>query len=308
MTSSPSAPPSSSPSPSPAPVFPAVRRLALADLPACLDLAADRGWGREEHKWRLLLTAGQGYGIDAPDGGLAGAFVLTSYGPAGGTPDGRPCACVSMVLVAERHARRGLGSRMMRHALEEAGDATVFLFATDLGRPLYERLGFAPLEPADMYTGRFACDCPGGHTDGTAVRDATAADLPAVRALDATVFGADRSHLLVRLPAFADHLAVASSGTRLTGFAAAWPNGDTTVIGPVVAEDGATARALIARLASRSGGPVRVDTYARHRDLAAWLRSHGLDGRFLSTLMVHGAPDVPCDTGRVFAPYSVALG
>ncbi|WP_344329085.1 GNAT family N-acetyltransferase [Streptomyces macrosporus] len=315
--SSPTAPtaptaPTSPFSPSPLPPAPPVRRLTLADLPACLDLAADRGWSREEHKWRLLLTAGQGYGIDAPAddvrGGLIGAFVLTTYGPPDGVPGGRPCVCVSMVLVARRHARRGLGLRLMRHALREAGDATVFLFATDLGRPLYERLGFTPLTPVDTYTGRFACACPGGHTADVPVRDATAADLPAVRALDTAVFGADRTHLLARLPSFADRLAVAASGTETTGFAAAWPNGDTTVIGPVVAEDETTARALIAHLASRTEGPIRFDTHAHHRDLAVWLRAHGLAGGFLSTLMVHGAPDVPCDTRRVFAPCSVALG
>ncbi|WP_031511073.1 GNAT family N-acetyltransferase [Streptomyces megasporus] len=305
MTSSaPSSPLSSPPPPHP----PVVRRLTLDDLPACLDLAADRGWAREEHKWRLLLTAGQGHGIDDPRGGLIGAFVLTTYGPLDGDPGGRPSACVSMVLVAARHARRGLGLGLMRHALEEAGDATVFLFATDLGRPLYERLGFTALAPADMFTGRFACSCAEDHTAAVPVRDATAADLPALRALDATVFGADRTHLLARLPSFADRIAVAATDTELTGFAAAWPTEGATVIGPVVAEDETTARALIAHLASRVEGPIRFDTYAHHRELATWLRAHGLDGRFLATLMVHGTPDVPCDTGRVFAPYSVALG
>jgi hypothetical protein len=43
-----------------------VRRLTLDDLPACLDLAADREWPREEHKWRLLFAVGEVLGIVEP--------------------------------------------------------------------------------------------------------------------------------------------------------------------------------------------------------------------------------------------------
>jgi hypothetical protein len=148
------------------------------------------------------------------------------------------------------------------------------------------------------------------------VRDATAADLPAVLALDAEVFGADRTHLIARLPSFADHFVVAAPragsgrppGAGLTGFAAVWPNEGTAVIGPVVAEDEATARALITELASRADGPLRYDADLHHRGLVDWLRACGLDGDFTTTVMVHGAPDVPGDLDRRFAPYSVALG
>ncbi len=70
------------------------RRLTVDDLDLCTALAVDRDWPPEEEKWRFLLTAGEGYGLDAPDGGLAAAFVLARYGTV--------LAAVSMVLVAER--------------------------------------------------------------------------------------------------------------------------------------------------------------------------------------------------------------
>lgn len=57
-----------------------IRSLALNDLRHCADLSEDRGWLREDHKWGLLLVAGDGYGIDAPDGnGLAAVCVVTRY-------------------------------------------------------------------------------------------------------------------------------------------------------------------------------------------------------------------------------------
>ncbi|WP_461013789.1 GNAT family N-acetyltransferase [Streptomyces daliensis] len=293
-----------------------VRRLSVADLAACADLAEDRGWAREEHKWRLLLTAGQGYGVDAPPGdqgcGLIGVYVLTSYG--------NEFTCVSMVLVAERHARRGLGRRLMEHALAESGGLPCFLSATVYGRPLYEQLGFTAVGSIVTLRGHFS-GFPGfpgfsGADDSAEepasvvpVRRATAADLPSIIALDAPAFGTDRTELLARLPAFADRLVVAETahGT-LTGFAAAWPNTHETVLGPVVAEDLPTAQALIADLGTHAPGRIRFDVDSRHPELDVWLRAHGLSGDFTCTLMIHSAPDLPGDITRRFAPYSVALG
>lgn len=94
-----------------------IRRLTLRDLTACADLSENRGWLREEHKWSFLLTAGTGYGIDDPDGGLVATCVVSEYGPQG-RPD---LGAIGMVLVAERHARQGIGRRLMRHVVSTMG-------------------------------------------------------------------------------------------------------------------------------------------------------------------------------------------
>ncbi len=88
--------------PTPSPSALPIRRLTHRDLTACADLSEDRGWPREEHKWGLLLSAGKGYGIDDPDGGLVTACVITEYGPYGSPSLG----AIGMVLVAERHSRQ----------------------------------------------------------------------------------------------------------------------------------------------------------------------------------------------------------
>jgi GNAT superfamily N-acetyltransferase len=290
-----------------------VRRLTPADVPACLDLAADRGWMREEHKWRLLLSAGQGFGIDAPDTpdaadaprGLIAAVVATPYAA---------ISSIGMMLVAARYERRGLGQRLLTHTLAECGTPAAFLTATETGRPLYERLGFTPVSTLTSLRGTLThtTGAPGVH-----IRPATAADLPAVLAYDLPIFGADRTGLLTRLPSFADQFLVAQAagpttpGGRLTGYAAAWPNHGSTVVGPLLAEDLPTAQALLARLAAGAppGVPLRFDADARHPELERWLRAGGLTGQpATTTLMVRGDPDLPGDPARRFAPYSVALG
>ncbi|MFC9116703.1 GNAT family N-acetyltransferase [Streptomyces sp. NPDC057092] len=277
-----------------------IRRLTLRDLSACADLSEDRGWPREEHKWGLLLAAARGYGIDAPDGGLAAACVVTEYGPR----DQPSLAAIGMVLVAERHSRQGIGRRLMRHVVAEAGTTPLTLYATPLGRPLYEELGFKVGGQAEMLRGRFVL---GDRTD-IRTRTATAGDLPGILRLDEEVFGADRTHIVTRLPAFADQLRVAEDDGRLIGYAAAWPNMDTHVVGPLIARDTATAQALIASLAAHTNRPLRTDIDVRHEELLSWAKDHGLSTVALNAVMTYGITELPGDWSRLFAPVTVAAG
>ncbi|MFF3316893.1 GNAT family N-acetyltransferase [Streptomyces sp. NPDC003035] len=275
-----------------------IRCLTADDLTACADLSEDRGWLREEHKWSLLLTAGTGYGIDDPAGkGLIAACVVTSYGPG--------LAAIGMVLVAERYARRGVGRRLMLHVLDKAGDTPMTLHATPNGQPLYEQLGFIQTGRAEMVAGRFTATDP---APDIPTRPATAEDLQAVLRLDAEIFGLDRTHMITRLPAFADQLRVSEVDGEITGFAAAWPNMETHVIGPLIARDTGTAQALVASLATATDRPLRTDIDVRHESLLRWLKTNGLAPIAFNAVMVRSLTALPGDWNRRFAPLTVAAG
>ncbi|MGX1910906.1 GNAT family N-acetyltransferase [Streptomyces phaeochromogenes] len=285
----------------PSPAFQPIRRLTPRDLSACADLSENRGWPREEHKWGLLLTAGTGYGIDDPDEGLVTACVVTSYGP----QDRPALAAIGMVLVAERHARQGVGRRLMRHVVGELGTTPMTLHATPYGRPLYEELGFKTTGRAEMVRGHFV---PGGPEPEVATRAATAEDLTTILRLDEEVFGTDRTHMITRLPAFADQLRVAEEDGRVIGYAAAWPNLDNHVVGPLIARDTETAKALIASLAAHVDGPLRTDIDVRHEELLAWVKERGLTPTGFNAVMTYGIAELPGDWTRRFAPLTVAAG
>jgi GNAT superfamily N-acetyltransferase len=285
------------------PSFPPIRRLGPGDLKSCVALSVDRGWLPEQDKWSLLLAASEVFGVDAPDGrGLAGAVVLTRWGA--------DYAAVGMMLVAARYGRRGVGRALMEHALRAAGDgATVTLFATDMGRPLYEKLGFTAVRRNVSFVGRFRG--PSGH-GGHGVRAATEADLPAILDLDRAAFGADRGHILTHLPAFADRIAVAdavgSPGRGIAGYAAAWRNTPaSTVIGPLVAPDSETARRLVTALAAGARTPVRLDLDPDRAELPGWAHAHGLEPAGRTVVMAHGEVTERGAPGHLFAPISVAL-
>lgn len=287
-----------------------IRRLTPHDLRACADLSEDRGWPREEHKWSLLLAAGTGFGIDDPQGGLVAACVLTCYGPLQAAGLGAAgLGAVGMMLVAERHARQGVGLRLLRHVLDAAGGTPLTLYATPNGRPLYEKLGFKEIGRAETLRGHFAPpEAPGVPETATTTRPAVAGDLSTILRLDHEVFGVDRTHMITRLPAFADQLRVAETEGRISGYAAAWPNTHTEVIGPLIAQDVPTATALITSLAAGTERRLRVDVDVRHEELLRWMKEHGFATGSLNTVMAYGDLEPSGDRTQNFAPLTVATG
>jgi GNAT superfamily N-acetyltransferase len=292
--------------------FPPVRRLGPDDLKRCVALSVDRGWSPERAKWSLLLAASEVFGADAPDGrGLAGAVVLTRWAA--------DYAAVGMMLVAARYGRRGLGRALMEHVLHAAGDAaTVTLFATDMGRPLYEKLGFAAVRRNVSFVGCFRSS-PAASPAGSpgSVRPAAQADLPAILALDRAAFGADRGQILTRLPALADQVAVfaaggpagpGSAGPGIAGYGAAWRVAPAlTVIGPLVAPDGEAAKRLVEALAARAPTPVRLDLDPDRKELPGWAHARGLEPAGRTVVMARGELTPRGTPGRLFTPISVAL-
>lgn len=300
----------SSPLPRPLAGLP-VRRLTRDDLVPCADLSEDRGWPRDEHRWGLLLAAGTCFGIDDPDGkGLMATCVVTSYGPR--------MAAIGMLLVAGRHARQGIARQLMHQVIESTGGTPLSLYATAQGRPLYEKLGFVAVGRAERMSGHFQPPAGPGSPDadvdpgpgvspGLTVRPASAGDLQAMLRLDGHAFGLDRTHLLTRLPAFADHLRVAEEGGELVGYAGLWPSSASHVVGPLVARDTATAKLLVSSLAGATDRPLRADIDARHEELLRWLGERGLGHGSATTVMTLGEQP-PGDWTQCFAPLSVATG
>lgn len=257
-----------------------IRTLDVADLPACSDLAESRSWPREPPKWRLLQSVGQVFGVDAPGSGLAACAAVVSFGTV---------ASISMVLVAPRFERRGLGRAITAQALAAAGDRVVWLHASTSGRPLYESMGFVLDGGCQGHVGTFADDGGPGASRGS---------LSSVVPLDLRAHGVDRRPLLERL------------GTPYVvegGFAFGVDIGHVTVIGPVVAETEDAAKALVRGVARSVSGEVRVDPDDRFPSFTTWLRERGLvPGPPAPRLVLDGRP-LPGDPSLRFAPFTRAM-
>ncbi|SDH38019.1 Acetyltransferase (GNAT) domain-containing protein [Lentzea fradiae] len=247
-----------------------------------MKLITDRGWAWTPAQWELMLVLGPGWGA-FDESGLVGTAMTTPY------PE---MQAISGVLVASRAGRRGIGTRLMSH-VSGAGPST--LYATDMGEPLYARLGFHPVGATTDYHGVFR-----GNASGVS-REATPADAEALAALDHEVSGFTRPELWRWLldPATPHTVRMTDSGVVATR-----PNPEGITIGPLIAPSSAEACRLVSDVAT---GRVRVDT--GDADVGAYLLEQGFEKRTGGcTLMVRGADDVPGDRSRYFAPASLALG
>jgi ribosomal protein S18 acetylase RimI-like enzyme len=143
---------------------------------------------------------------------LVGAVGCLSFGATG---------WIGALGVAPRARRRGLGTELTTAAIDhlrERGARTVLLFATDLGRPVYERLGFAVEGEATAWRGT-----AGQVSDGVSVRRLCEEDRACVVALDREATGERREPLLDALVPLSG-LAVERDGA-MVGWAARSPYG-----------------------------------------------------------------------------------
>jgi GNAT superfamily N-acetyltransferase len=171
--------------------------------------------------------------------GVDGVACCASFGATG---------WIGALGVVPGARRRGLGGALTEHAaawLHERGAASVFLYATDMGRPVYERLGFQHEGPATAWRGVAGVLRPAGLTTRQLVAD----DALAVREVDRAATGEDRRAVLDTLRPGSGVAAVGADGT-LRGWAATSPWGSGAAACALDPEAG------VALMAAAAAGPV----------------------------------------------------
>lgn len=217
------------------------------DLPAALRLSGAVGWPHGAAEWRLVTSLSDGV-VAERDGAVIGTAFCT--------PFGADAAAINMVVVDSAARGAGLGRRLVEAAIGLAGPRRLRLVATEMGLPLYRRLGFETVGHVAKHEG-IAAPLTAPHGIET-----TPPDLDDLVALDRAATGADRGDLLRHLLAVAD-CATLRDGGRLTGVALSRPFAGGHVIGPVLAPKSPSAWQLIRHhLAMRPGEHVRIDCVA----------------------------------------------
>lgn len=252
-----------------------VRRLEQADVPACAALARTVGWRSLETQWAMLLSVGDGFGAEV-DGSLAGTVIINRFGDT--------LASVAMMVVSPNNQRLGVGRQLMVAGLEHARHASVFLYATDVGRILYERLGFVEAGASRRMTGP---PVKGGSMNGA--RPMRSADLPAVYALDEEAHGARRCALIDALVANVDRATVVEEHGEITAYGLATIKDGRRVLGPIVARDDEATRSVATHLCEGSDLPLVLDLDRDDDALYSWAHQGGLTIEGTTTMMLRGA-------------------
>lgn len=244
----------------------------------------------------LPRSSSRGEVLCALDGGqVIGGAATACFGTTG---------WIGALGVAPGARRRGIGTTLAEASvawLRDAGAQTVMLYATDAGRPIYTRLGFATEGQAHAW--RDAAPPRGRMPAG--VRAVAAGDLAEVRRLDAAATGEDRSLVLDRLdpPPEGSGLVFERDG-RVTGSALRSPWG----LGPsVVAEDADAGLTLVAALRREGRTPLTVSLPDGNAAGGRAMRAWGLRPINHATRMRLGPPVVYAPE-RVFGLFNLFWG
>jgi predicted N-acetyltransferase YhbS len=203
--------------------LPTIRPMTAADATATADAIERSNWGGRHVKMAFVASHPEcrAFVADA-NGTIVGSGVTTLNGQV---------AWIGTIWVDPAWRGRGIGTALTRATIdagEQAGCRALVLVATDAGRPLYERFGFAVQAQYRIL------EAPGldAGPPEPRVRAFRAADLPAMAALDAAATGEDRAHLLAAFAAPDTTRCVERADGRLGGFVLRAPWGGGATIAP----------------------------------------------------------------------------
>jgi GNAT superfamily N-acetyltransferase len=297
-----------------------IRRLDMSDLPRWIALAHAVDWYWEEAQTAWYAASGAVWGLWQQDALLA---TVGLYG------EGPSLRWLGVLIVHPSWQRRGLGERMVHHALTFAPGA-VGLVATRQGQPLYEKLGFVEVgtvvrmqylathgEAAPPLPTAWAGEALVLHTPADAeVRPLSAPD-PALVRYDEAVTGLRREGMYrallgTDLPGRRWGVIATDRNGDVLGLGWAFRRTDTIVIGPVLAENEETAAQLIWALSTSSAamGALRwtMDVPSEQAAFLTRLTEHGWLTTQTSAVMLRDAEHLPGDRALLFALAAPALG
>jgi len=229
-----------------------IRRFAEADIGVGLELCRTAGWNQVAADWECLLAT-------APDGLFAAVEDGRAWGTASAVLHPPSLGWIGMILVHPDKRGRGIAAALMQACiarLRDKGAGTIKLDATELGRPVYLKLGFRDEQPIH----RMVLEC------GPAPDAPRRGSPPPAwfREFDRSAFGADRSAALSRLiqcggaEFFEDPAGGRAVALLRHGFHAAF-------LGPVIATGPNAAKAAIQRLLARNFSKrIVADVFPEH--------------------------------------------
>ncbi|QCK85693.1 GNAT family N-acetyltransferase [Phreatobacter aquaticus] len=269
-------------------------RLDETALDGALALSEEAGWNQAADDWRIFFRSGVVYGLREGDAIVATGAILPYAG----------FGWISMVLTTRAARGRGIGTAILKQAtadLAELGCVPV-LDATPAGERIYRPLGFLPVAPLWRWRGT----SPGSGDVAAGIAQAGESDRDWIIARDAKAFGAPRADLVASLIERAPALALVMPAAN--GFVLARPGRAATSIGPVVADDEASAVALLEAALAIIDGPVLIDVPEGRTGIEALLTRHGFTKERPYLRMAHGRAEPFGSPDTLFAIAGPELG
>jgi predicted N-acetyltransferase YhbS len=256
-----------------------IRTMTIGDVPLGLRLSRQAVWNQTEADWlRFLQFEPEGCFVVESDGCGVGTTTTCVLGQV---------AWIAMVLVEIDVRGQGIGTRLLRHALDYL-DArqvpTIRLDATPAGRPVYEKLGFMAEYELARYEG-----VASGCTTPAIVAETTPRTYPDIVEFDTEMTGTDRQKMLIKLfDEFPENLRILQRHGTIEGYATTRPGANAIQVGPCVATLDAGPPLLRDALSRCGGKPVFVDIPVDNAPAVKIAESSGLKIQRPFTRMYRG--------------------
>lgn len=269
-----------------------------ADLPSAAALSRVVGWPHRLEDWQFVFSLGQGLSAWSGDR-LVGTAMWWTYAGAQ--------TRIGMVIVDPTIQRSGIGRSLMETITAQMSTPSLVLNATKAGETLYRQMGFQPVGTIVQHQGA-AFEVPLVQpAPNCRIRPMGRNDRESLVELDARALGFRREAVIDALIAQGDAVLLVE-GDRTIGFAFYRRFGRGFAIGPVVAQDTLSAKALIAHwIGSNAGMFLRIDVPGES-GLSGWLTDLGLAPVSPVITMVRGAPLAPRGDMFAFAIANQAIG
>jgi GNAT superfamily N-acetyltransferase len=281
-----------------------IRQMRTGDLRLGLRLSRQAGWNQIESDWRRFMNM-------EPDGCFAAELD--------GRPAGTTTTCIfdrvawiAMVLVDESSRRKGVGTALLKHALDflEARQVkTVRLDATSTGRPVYEKLGFVPEYELARFQGIAQSSITlGGSLKAVGFGDGGGKAIPKRHKasprdcrlappeffadmfdFDRRMTGTNRAKMLSLLfKEFPRNTRILTHHNKIEGFITMRPGANAVQIGPCIATACAGPALLSDAMNRCAGKAVFVDMPTSNVEAVKIAESHGLQIQRRFTRMCRG--------------------
>ncbi len=249
-----------------------LRSIQPEDIVNCKLLSDAEGWNQTEKDWKLLVNNSQNICLLAETGHkIIGTATAMNYSG--------EVAWIGMVLVEKTYRGRGIGKMLLSNLLNQLKlFKSVKLDATPAGQPLYGKLGFKnEYHIHRMTTPSMSNAQP--FLSGITPERVLISDIPEITALDASIFGAERTSLMKSLiNENPENSWCIKINGRITAFALGRQGRKYHQIGPVFASSLIETIILISQtLLKLAGKPLVVDVPAQNAELINWLNSIGFD-------------------------------
>lgn len=276
-----------------------IRSLNRDDVEFALAQTAREGWDATAELFEVCLAHDSDGCFIAEDDGRPVAMVTTTRY--------RRTAWIGNLIVPPEHRRKGIGQRLMTHAmahLSSRGVRTIRLEADPPGMNIYRRLGFVD----EFESLRFQLSAGTGARQ-TGAKRITEHDLPAVAAFDAEHFGDRRDRLLELLFQQAGAAYCFRESGQVRGHAFMVSSRLGIRVGPWVAADLRAAETLLKWiLADWASTTIVLGVPAPNRTAVDLLESAGFHRTPSCLRMVYGNRVDAGHPENIFATANGALG